>query len=99
MITPGAFAANCSWSGQVLTIKRDTFDQKTQQLKALPPARGQVTWNNHAGRMLAFQQQVRDQTNSVVAAHVIAPAGAGGVSKAGGGMRQRKSSAPLRSLF
>ena len=38
MITPGAFAANCSWSGQVLTIKRDTFDQKTQQLKALPPA-------------------------------------------------------------
>ena len=24
MITPGAFAANCSWSGQVLTIKRDT---------------------------------------------------------------------------
>ena len=63
------------------------------------PARGQVTWNNHAGRMLAFQQQVRDQTNSVVAAHVIAPAGAGGVSKAGGGMRQRKSSAPLRSLF
>ena len=76
-----------------------THRRKGVPLKALPPARGQVTWNNHAGRMLAFQQQVRDQTNSVVAAHVIAPAGAGGVSKAGGGMRQRKSSAPFRSLL
>ena len=33
---PGAFASSCSWSAQVLTIKRQAKDQKTGQLKELP---------------------------------------------------------------
>lgn len=37
-ITPGAFASNCTWEGQVLTIKRDMLDRKTNQLKVLAPA-------------------------------------------------------------
>ena len=36
LITPGTFASNCSWSAQVLTIKRDAKDPKTGVLKPLP---------------------------------------------------------------
>jgi hypothetical protein len=37
LITPGAFASNCSWNAQVLTIKRDAKDRKTGVLTPLPP--------------------------------------------------------------
>ena len=36
LITPGTFASNCSWSAQVLTIKREARDAKTGVLKPLP---------------------------------------------------------------
>ena len=34
---PGSFASNCTWSAQVLTIKRDVKDKKTGVLKPMPP--------------------------------------------------------------
>ena len=33
---PGLFASSCSWNAQVLTIKREAYDRKTQTLKQLP---------------------------------------------------------------
>ena len=37
LLAPGAFAASCSWSAQVLTITREYNDAKTGKLKKLPP--------------------------------------------------------------
>ena len=34
---PGSFASNCTWSAQVLTIKRDVKDKKTGILRPMPP--------------------------------------------------------------
>ena len=34
---PGSFSSNCTWSAQVLTIKRDVKDKKTGVLKPMPP--------------------------------------------------------------
>ena len=34
---PGSFASSCTWSAQVLTIKRDVKDKKTGVLKPMPP--------------------------------------------------------------
>ena len=38
LLLPGTFASSCSWNAQVLTIKRETRDKKTQVLRTLPPA-------------------------------------------------------------
>ena len=35
-IAPGVLAKNCSWSAQVLTIKRESMDKKTKQFKQPP---------------------------------------------------------------